>query len=114
MVRSVIKKAPYGHLTRRIMMHFFKKKTALINETLLLLLCTIPTASHATSIESILRAGASYLTGTVAKAAGVLAIISVGYLTLFTQKLPKEYLMMILIGSGFIFGGAELYSRWVR
>lgn len=94
-------------------MSLFKKKYALINEALIMLLCTIPTASHAANIESILRAAATYLTGTVAKSAGVLAIIGVGYLTLFTQKLPKEYLMMILIGSGFIFGGAELYRKFV-
>ena len=95
-------------------MHFLKKKTTLINEALLLLLSTIPTASHATSIESILKGATTYLTGTVAKAAGVLAIIGVGYLTLYTQKLPKEYLIAILIGSGFIFGGSELYNKVVH
>lgn len=94
-------------------MHFLKKKTALINEAVLLLLCTIPTASHAGSIESILVAATGYLTGTVARSAGVLAVIGAGYLTLFTNKLPKEYLTMILIGSGIIFGGGELYRRFV-
>lgn len=95
------------------MKQFFKNKMTVVNEALLLLLCTMPTASHATSIESILNQTAGYLQGPVAKGAGLLAILGTGYLTLFTQKMPKEQFVGILVGLGIIFGGSSLYTRLI-
>ena len=95
------------------MIQLFKKKVNLINTALLSILCSVPTMSHAASIESILKAATTYLTGSMAKAAGLLAIVGAGYLTLYTQKLPKEYFIMILVGLGIIFGGSSIYSRVV-
>lgn len=95
------------------MKQFFKNKVSVINEVFLLLLFAMPNVSHATSIESILRKTASYLQGPVAKGAGLLAILGAGYFTLFTQKLPKEQFLMILLGLGIIFGGSSLYTSLV-
>lgn len=95
------------------MIRFFKTKMGLVNEALLVVLCTIPGASHAASIESILEKSATYLQGPVAKGAGLLAILGTGYLTLFTQKMPKEQFVMILVGLGIIFGGSSLYSSLI-
>ncbi|HHX8430823.1 TPA: TrbC/VirB2 family protein [Legionella pneumophila] len=95
------------------MIQFFKNKAAVVNEMLLLVLCTVPSASHAASIETILRKSATYLQGPVAKGAGLLAILGTGYLTLFTQKMPKEQFVMILVGLGIIFGGSSLYSSLI-
>lgn len=96
-----------------MMIEFFKSKLSLANQALWLLLCTMPSASHAASIESILRKSATYLQGPVAKGAGLLAILGTGYFTLFTQKMPKEQFIMILVGLGIIFGGSSLYSSLI-
>lgn len=77
-------------------------------------LSLIPSAGHAANIESILRQSAQYLTGPVAKGAGLLAILATGYLTLFTQKMPKEQFVMVLLGLGIIFGGTSLYTTLIR
>jgi len=95
------------------MIRFFKNKVTMVNEALLLLLCTTPGVSHAASIESILRKSANYLQGPVAKGAGLLAILGTGYLTLFTQEMPKKQFVMILVGLGIIFGGSSLYSSLI-
>lgn len=95
------------------MIRFFKTKLGLVNEALLVVLCATPCASHAASIETILRKSATYLQGPVAKGAGLLAILGTGYFTLFTQKMPKEQFVMILVGLGIIFGGSSLYSSLI-
>lgn len=91
-----------------------KTKYYVLNFRMLLLL-TLPQVSHANqiSIETILNKAVVYLTGSVAKSAGLLAILGTGYLTLITQKMPKEQFMMILLGLGVIFGGSSLYSTFV-
>lgn len=95
------------------MIQWFQRKRNVINTALVLILGSLPTMSHAASIESILKAATTYLTGSMAKAAGLLAIVGAGYLTLYTQKLPKEYFIMILVGLGIIFGASSIYSRVV-
>lgn len=95
------------------MRQMIKKRMDLIHTALLSALCALPSASHAASIESIVMAATRYLTGSVAKSIGVLVVIGLGYLTLFTNKFPKESFIMVLVGSGMIFGGAELYRRFV-
>lgn len=73
----------------------------------------MPSLCHAATLEGIVNGAARYLTGSVARAIGGLVVIGMGYLTLYSNKFPKETFIMILIGSGMIFGGAEIYKRWV-
>ena len=96
------------------MIAFFRKKAAQANGAILFVLCTLPSVSHATTIESILTKSVTYLTGTVAKSAGLLAILGTGYFTLFTQKMPKEQFVMVLLGLGIIFGVSSLYTTLIR
>jgi type IV secretion system protein VirB2 len=72
-----------------------------------------PSLSHATDIESIINGTVNYLQGGLARSVGILSIIIAGYLCLARQRFPKEYLGMILIGLGLIFGGSYLYSKVV-
>ena len=96
------------------MSQVMKKKGGFINSALLSILSSMPTMSHAASIESIIKAVNSYLTGSLAKAVGMLAIVTMGYLCIFAQKFPKEYFIWTMVGIGIIFGGPQLYQLWVR
>ena len=91
----------------------FKKINDQLNIALLAALFIVPQASHATTIDSILRNTISYLQGSVAKSVGVASIIVSGYLCIAKQKLPKETFVMILVGMGIIFGGSSLYSTLI-
>lgn len=95
------------------MIRWAKKGVDSVNHLILVVLCTMPSLGHAATIESIVKATTRYLTGGVAKAIGLLAIIGTGYLTLFAQKFPKEYFMMVLLGLGIIFGASTLYNQLV-
>ena len=77
------------------------------------LLLMNPSVSHAITIESIISRTTNYLQGSVARSLGVLSIIVLGYLCLVRHKFPKEYLMMVLVGLGIIFGGSSLYNSLV-
>lgn len=95
------------------MIQWVKNKVDWVNVFLLSVLCTMPSISQAATVESILKATTRYLTGGLAKAVGGLAIVGTGYLTLYAQKFPKEYFMMVLLGLGIIFGGSTLYNQLV-
>ena len=77
------------------------------------LLLLNPSISHAITIESIVSRTTSYLQGGIARSIGVLAVVVMGYLCLVRHKFPKEYLMMVLVGLGIIFGGSSLYNSLV-
>ena len=77
------------------------------------LLLLNPSISHAITIESIINRTTSYLQGGIARSTGVLAVVVMGYLCLVRHKFPKEYLMMVLVGLGIIFGGSSLYNSLV-
>ena len=77
------------------------------------LLLLNPSISHAITIESIISRTTSYLQGGIARSTGVLAVVVMGYLCLVRHKFPKEYLMMVLVGLGIIFGGSSLYNSLV-
>ena len=77
------------------------------------LLLLNPSISHAITIESIISRTTSYLQGSIARSIGVLAVVVMGYLCLVRHKFPKEYLMMVLVGLGIIFGGSSLYNSLV-
>jgi type IV secretion system protein VirB2 len=83
------------------------------NSLLLTVLFVLPEASHAATIDSILRNTISYLQGSVAKSVGLASIIVSGYLCIAKQKLPKETFVMILVGMGIIFGGSSLYNTLI-
>lgn len=84
-----------------------------LNTMLLTALLAIPQASHAATIDSILKNTISYLQGSVAKSMGLASIIVSGYLCIAKQKLPKETFVMILVGMGIIFGGSSLYNTLI-
>ena len=90
-----------------------KKVHDQFNTKLLIALFTLPQASHAATIDSILRNTISYLQGSVAKSVGLASIIVSGYLCIAKQKLPKETFVMILVGMGIIFGGSSLYNTLI-
>lgn len=80
---------------------------------LLLLMLSLPSLSHAQSIEGIINRTITYLQGGLARTVGIFCIIIAGYLCLALQKFPKEYFVMILVGMGIIFGGSSLYSTLI-
>lgn len=83
------------------------------NAGLLMLLLTLPNASHATSIESILGKTHQYLSGSIARSFGLVVIVVSGYLCIAQQRLPKDTFVRILIGLGIIFGANSLYSTLI-
>lgn len=95
------------------MLNRLKQQKNRLNEALLLGLLTLPGASHAASIESILTKSAAYLQGSLAKSLGIIAIVASGYMCVVKQQLPKEQFAMILVGLGIIFGGGSLYTTLV-
>lgn len=84
-----------------------------LNISLLILLLTLPKASHATTIESILDKTHQYLSGSVARSFGLVVIVVSGYLCIAQQRLPKDTFVRILIGLGIIFGANSLYSTLI-
>jgi type IV secretion system protein VirB2 len=95
------------------LMSSFKRAPERINALVLASLLALPQASHAATIDSILRNTISYLQGSVAKSVGLASIIVSGYLCIAKQKLPKETFVMILVGMGIIFGGSSLYNTLI-
>lgn len=95
------------------MLHRIKKHKNRMQDALLLGLLSLPGASHAATIETILNQAAGYLQGNLARAVGLIAIVGSGYLCIFKQQLPKEQFTYILVGLGIIFGAASLYSTIV-
>lgn len=91
----------------------FKRTPERLNALVLASLLALPQASHAATIDSILRNTISYLQGSVAKSVGLASIIVSGYLCIAKQKLPKETFVMILVGMGIIFGGSSLYNTLI-
>lgn len=72
-----------------------------------------PSLSHAQTIESIISRTTTYLQGSLARSAGVISVVVIGYLCLVRHKFPKEQFIMVLVGLGIIFGGSSLYSSLV-
>ena len=79
----------------------------------LLLFTSLPAAAHAASIEEILNNAHTYLSGSVARSAGIIAIVVAGYLCIAQQRIPKQTFLMILVGFGLIFGADSLYSTLI-
>ena len=64
-----------------------------------------------TSLDSVLQSLLNYLTSAPARIFALLAIVSVGYGTLYLGKLPKERALAVVIGIGLIFGGAAIMQK---
>lgn len=75
----------------------------------------MPQTSYAGSltIGKVLDNVTGYLTGDVAKGAGVLAIVISGYMCFSGQGLPKKQFASIAIGLGLILGGSQMYQMLV-
>lgn len=54
-----------------------------------------------------------YLTGDMAKAVGVLAIVISGYMCFSGRGLPKKDFGLIVLGLGIILGGSQIYTTLV-
>jgi type IV secretory pathway VirB2 component (pilin) len=52
----------------------------------------------------------SYLTGDVGKVVSCLAIVSVGFACFVLGKLPKSYVISVVVGIGLIFGSSALVN----
>lgn len=83
------------------------------NLYLVIILSCLPSLANAQGIESIIDRAVNYLQGGLARKVGIFCIIIAGYLCLYSQKLPKEYFVMILVGLGIIFGASSLYTQVV-
>lgn len=81
-----------------------------LNRFTLLLFTSLPAAAQAASVEDILNNAHGYLSGAVARSAGIVAIVVTGYLCIAQQRMPKQTFLMILVGFGLIFGADSLYS----
>jgi len=64
----------------------------------------------ATTLDSVLQNFTSYLTATPARLIAILAIVGVGFSTVYLGKLPKERAIATVVGIGIIFGGATLLN----
>lgn len=96
------------------MLKRMKKKTiSLYHSAVLLFLVAVPVSAEAATLEKIIINVTNWLQGPVAKSAGILAIICSGYLTMVSQRLPKEVFMLMLVGLGLIFGASSLYTAWI-
>jgi type IV secretory pathway VirB2 component (pilin) len=61
-----------------------------------------------TKIDSVLQALLNYLTSSPARLLAVLAIVGVGYSTLYLGRMPKQRAVSVVLGIGIIFGSAAI------
>lgn len=67
-------------------------------------------AGSSRQLTGVIDKTADFLSGGVAKSIAIIAIIGVGYLTIFTQQLPKKALYSTVGGLGLIFCATTLYA----
>ena len=75
--------------------------------------CTIPSEyilmmHFMDEIDTVLQSLLNYLTSSPARILAIIAIIAVGYSTLYLGKLPKNKAISVVIGIGIIFGAAAM------
>ena len=91
------------------------KKTARAVHTFALtafILWSCPLTAHASgSLESTVSNFLSYLTGTLGKTLAGLAIVSVGFGCFVLGRVPKEYVIAVVVGVGLVFGCNALVSQ---
>jgi type IV secretory pathway VirB2 component (pilin) len=76
-----------------------------------LLAPTIALASGDDDLSNVLQSFIDLLQSTPARLLAVVAIIGVGYGTLYLGKIPKERAVAIVIGIGIIFGATYIVQQ---
>ena len=76
---------------------------------LLLYLACLPMMAHA-EITDTLNNFLGYLTGDVGKAVAGLAIVGVGFGCFGLGKIPKGYVIAVVVGVGIIFGAKTILT----
>ena len=74
-----------------------------------ILILLLPMAAHA-DVVSTLNDFLSYLTGDVGKAVAGLAIVGIGFGCFALGKVPKAYVVSVVIGVGIVFGVKTILS----
>ena len=92
-----------------------KKTSSYLNEVTLIAVCLLPQTSHASStVISIFNSVNHFLSGPLARISAGTAILAIGYLTVFAQKLPKDVLIYTCIGLSFIFGSDYVMNNILK
>ena len=97
----------------------FKKITTKFNHlnNLLMTLFLLPEVSFATeskvTLVTVLETITKFLTGDLARSAGVLAIVGAGYMFLIANRIEKETFMKIAVAMSIILGAPTLYETVV-
>jgi type IV secretory pathway VirB2 component (pilin) len=61
-------------------------------------------------LESTLTAFSTLLTGTIGKTVAGIALVGVGFGCFGLGKIPKSYLIAVVVGIGIVFGAAALVN----
>ncbi len=91
------------------MQGFSRKDLIRGSQYCLIFLAAFPTLACA-DVSRTLNNFLSYLTGDVGKVVACLAIVSVGFACFALGKLPKSYVIAVVVGIGLIFGSAALVN----
>lgn len=78
-------------------------------KTLFLISLLLPGLAHA-DVVSVLQNFFGYLTGDVGKAIAGIAIVGIGFGCFALGKIPKSYVITVVIGVGIIFGAHSLLT----
>lgn len=78
-------------------------------KTLLITSLILPSLAHA-DVVSVLQNFFGYLTGDVGKAVAGIAIVGVGFGCFALGRIPKSYVITVVIGVGIIFGAHSLLT----
>ncbi len=73
-------------------------------------LSVIPMFAWADTVTDVLNNLFGYLTGDVGKAVAAIAIVGVGFGCFGLGRIPKSYVIAVVIGVGVIFGAKALLS----
>lgn len=88
------------------------KKSKTLGFKVVIACMLLPKTSFA-DVTNTIDGAVLYLQGGLARSVGVIAIVAAGYICIFKQMFPKIYFVMILVGLGLIFGGAEIYDNYL-
>ena len=89
---------------------FFRKKDRMRGSKYLSLYLGIFPSFACADVAGTLNNFLSYLTGDVGKVVSCLAIVSVGFACFVLGKLPKSYVISVVVGIGLIFGSSALVN----
>ncbi len=95
------------------MKNFFRKKDMTRGGKYLFIYVGIFPSLACADVAGTLNNFLSYLTGDVGKFVSCLAIVSVGFSCFVLGKLPKSYVISVVLGIGLIFGSSALVNTLV-